>query len=163
MKQVPDWQQVQTNLRPGVITLQGFLGDDGRDLVQIIDEDDATVRRLGLTHAQIADRMAELRDAGARGLGEFIDVPPHFAVRVDSVRGRLRCPFGDPGLTPKTNITVRNLALGREVAYTDLGIHCIRAHGFYQGHGAAFRADPATLAEILEVVPAGEWRRNGKD
>ena len=53
MKQVPDWQRVQANLRPGAVTLQGFLGDDGRDLVQIIDEDDATVRRLGLTHAQI--------------------------------------------------------------------------------------------------------------
>jgi hypothetical protein len=151
MKQDPDWQQIQANMRPGVITLQGFLGPDGRDLVQIIDEDDAAVRRLDLTHGAIAARMAELRDAGARGLGEFIDVPPHFAVRVDSVRGRLRCPFGEPGLTPKTNITVKNLATGREITFTDLNIHCIRAHGFYQGRRSVFRIDPAALAEIIEI------------
>jgi hypothetical protein len=151
MKQDPDWQQIQENMRPGVITLQGFLGQDGRDLVQIIDEDAAVVHRLALTHEAIAARMAELRDVGTRGLGEFIDVPPHFAVRVDSVRGRLRCPFGEPGLTPKTNITVKNLATGREITFTDLNIHCIREHGFYQGRGSVFRIDPAVVAEILEM------------
>lgn len=156
MKQHPDLQQAQENMRPGVITLQGFLGADGRDLAQIIDEDAATVRRLDLTHARYAERMAELRDAGANGLGEFMAVPPHFAVRVDSVRGRLRCPFGEPGLTPKTNITVKNLASGREVTFTDLSIHCIREHGFYQGRGAVFRLDPVALAEILEITPAPE-------
>jgi len=153
MKQTPDWRQAQANMRPGVITLTGFLGADGRDLVQIIDEDDATVRRLGLSHARLAARMAELRDAGLAGLGEFIPVSPHFAVRVDGVRGRLPCPFGEPGLHPKTNVTVRNLASGRELTFTDLSIHLIREHGFYQGRGAPFRLEPADLAAVLEARP----------
>jgi len=47
-----------------VITLNGFLGGDERDLATIIDADNAAVRRLGLTHEQIAARMEELSKEG---------------------------------------------------------------------------------------------------
>ena len=96
--------------------------------------------------------MIELRDAGMAGLGEFIDVPPHFEVRVDSVRGRLPCPFGDPGIFPKTNTTVRNRGTGREITYTDLHIHMIGSHGFYEGRGSPFRLEPRDLVEVLEIA-----------
>ncbi len=96
--------------------------------------------------------MVELRDAGMAGLGEFVDVAPHFEVRVDSVRGRLPCPFGDPGIFPKTNVTVRNTRTGREITYTDLHIHLVRVHGFYEGRGSPFRLEPKDLAEVLEIA-----------
>ncbi len=153
MKQPPDLQKAQDNMRPRVITLDGFLGTDTRNLIDILIEDDADVKRLNLDHRTIAARMSELRTAGMNGLGDFITVPPHFEVRVDVVRGRLPCPFGHKGLVRKTNITVRNLRLNREITYTELNIHMIGAHGFYEGRGATFRLDPAILAEILEVPP----------
>ncbi|MFW5712141.1 MAG: hypothetical protein ACOC2R_02120 [Spirochaetota bacterium] len=151
MKQSPQLQQVQENMRPGVLTLHGFLGTDKRDLVEILEEDAAEVRRLGTTHRAIADRMIYLRDRGKDGLGEFIDVEPHFEVRVDSVRGGIPSPFGGPGLIPKTNTTVRNKALERETVYTDINIHLIGEHGFYEGKGSLFRMEPHELVEILEV------------
>ena len=146
MKQTPQMQRVQENMRPGAITLEGFLGSDRRNLGDILIEDDAEVKRMGLTHEEIASRMNELREAGKEGLGEFITVPPHFEVRVDSVRGKLPCPFEHPGLFPKTNITVRNTRLDREITYTDLQIHLIEAHGFYEGKGSRYRIDPEELA-----------------
>jgi hypothetical protein len=155
MKQSPQLAKAQGNMRPGVIIVQGFLGEDGRDLAQILEEDEMAVRQLGLSHAVIAARMRELHDAGAAGLGEFVDVPPHFRVRTDDVRGKLRCPFEDPGLVPKANTTVHNLRLNRQIVYTDLGIHLIECHGFYQGRGAAFRIDPRELAETLEILIPG--------
>ena len=151
MKQTPQMQRVQDNMRPGAITLEGFLGNDIRNLEDILIEDDAEVKRMGLTHGDIASRMIELREAGKEGLGEFITVPPHFEVRVDSVRGKLPCPFEHPGLLPKTNITVRNTRLGREITYTDLQIHLIEAHGFYEGRGSRYRTDPEELVEVLEI------------
>ncbi len=155
MKQTVQMDRIQEKMQPGVITRDGFLGREKRKLIDILIEDDAAVKRLNLTHQDIAGRMIELRDAGLRGLGEFVNVEPYFEIRVDSVRGKLPCPFGDPGIFPKTNTTVRNLKIGREITYTDLNIHMILAHGFYEGRGSPFRPPPGDLAEILEVnIPA---------
>jgi hypothetical protein len=153
MKQTVQMDRIQEKMKAGVITRDGFLGTDGRKLIDILLEDDGAVQRLNLSHVRVAQRMIELRDAGMAGLGDYISVEPHFEVRVDSVRGKLPCPFGDPGIFPKTNVTVRNLASGREITFTDLHIHLIGSHGFYEGRGSVFRLDPPALAEILEVTP----------
>jgi len=151
MKQTVQMKQIQEKMKPGLITRDGFLGTDRRNLIDILIEDDETVKRMNLTHQVIAGRMLELRDAGMSGLGDFITVEPHYEVRVDSVRGKLPCPFGDPGIFPKTNITVRNTEINREIVYTDLHIHLIYAHGFYEGKGSVFRLEPQDLVEILDV------------
>lgn len=152
MKQTVQMQQAQERMAPGAITRDGFLGTDRRPLGDILLADDSTVTALGLEHQEIARRMVGLRDAGTAGLGELVDVAPHFEVRVDSVRGNLPCPFGDPGIFPKTSITVRNRRTGREVSYTDLNIHLIWAHGFYEGRGCPFRLEPEDLVEVLEIA-----------
>lgn len=153
MKQTVQMSRIQDIMKPGIITRDGFLGTDSRNLVDILDDDDAEVKRMGLTHQQIANRMLELRDAGIRGLGNLISVEPYYEVRVDSVRGKLPCPFGDPGIFPKTNITIVNLKKKREILYTDLHIHIIGSHGFYEGKGSPFRLDPRDLVDILEIEP----------
>lgn len=153
MKQNPEMKTAQHNMKPGVITIQGFLGNDSRDLIQIIDEDYSRIEELNISCGQIADKMDYFREQGKRGLGEFIEVEPHFAVKVDSVRGKLRCPFEDPGLVPKTNITVKNLINNSEITYTDMNIHCIREHGFFEGKGSFFRINPEYIINTLEISP----------
>lgn len=153
MKQIPQLDAVERKMAPGVITRDGFLGDDHRKLIDILEADDAAVRRLDLSHSLIADIMQRFRDAGEEGLGDFVTVEPHFEVRVDSVRGRLPSPFGGKGTWPKNNITVRNLSLERELVFTELSIHMIRDYGFYEGKGAPFRLEPAELAAVLEIKP----------
>ncbi len=150
MKQTRKLDDVEREMRPGVITRDGFLGTDRRHLVDILEADAAEVRRLGLTHERIADRMQALSAAGRRGLGEPIHVEPHFEVRVDGVRGKLPCPFHG-GIFPKTNTIVRNLDSGSSITYTDLNIHMVREHGFYEGEGSPFRVAPGELAEVLEI------------
>ncbi|MGM0431731.1 MAG: hypothetical protein ACQEQU_03350 [Spirochaetota bacterium] len=152
MKQSPQLTKIQEQMRPGVITLDGFLGTDTRNLVDILMEDDGTVRRMGLTHSKIADRMEYFRNEGYDGLGEFITVDGHFEVRVDSVRGSLPSPFGGPGMYKKVNTTVRNLNSGKEITYTDLHIHFVRDYGFYEGKGSSYRLEPEQLVEVLEVT-----------
>jgi hypothetical protein len=152
MKQTVQMKLIQDKMRPGIITRDGFLGNDRRNLIDILIEDDEEVKRLGFDHQQIANRMMELRDAGMRGLGDFISVEPHYEIRVDSVRGKLPCPFGDPGIFPKTNVTVRNLETKKEITYTDLHIHMIGSHGFYEGRGTPFRLNPKDLVDVLEIV-----------
>lgn len=152
MKQTPAYDAIQRQMLPGVITLEGFLGTDTRHLIDIINADDATVRQMETTHAKIAARMQYFRDAGLPGLGEFIAIEPHFDVRVDSVRGKLPSPFGGPGMYEKVNTTVVNKQLGKQIVFTDLHIHLIRDHGFYQGKGSPYRLEPEDLIVILEVT-----------
>lgn len=156
MKQTVQMNIIQDHMQPGVITLEGFLGTDQRKLIDILSEDYGSVNNLKLSHQQIAMRMLEFKNLGIAGLGEFISLAPHFEVRVDSVRGKLPCPFGDPGIFPKTNITVKNLALQKEVTYTDLNIHMILSHGFYEGLGSLFRIEPKYLVDVLEVESPDE-------
>jgi len=152
MKQTVQMDRIQRNMAPGVMTRDGFLGTDSRKLIDILISDDAEVKRLDLDHRRISSAMRSFRNAGMKGLGEFITVPPRFEVRVESVRGKLACPFGHPGLISKTNITVRNLERKQEITFTDLHIHLIEAHGFYEGKGSLFRLEPRELIEILEII-----------
>jgi hypothetical protein len=151
MKESVQLQEAQARMAPGVIARDGFMGSDRRSLSEIIAADAAEVARLGLSDEAIAARMAELRDSGYPGLGDPVEVAPHFSVRVESERGKLPCPFGDSGGHRKTLVTVLNKALGRSVSYTDLGIHLVKEHGFYEGSGSAFRLEPADLKEVLDV------------
>ena len=66
--------RIQEKMQPGVFTRDGFLGSDRRNLIDILIEDDEAVKRMDLTHQKIAERLIELRDAGMRGLGEFINI-----------------------------------------------------------------------------------------
>ena len=151
MKQSIQLTRIQEQMKPGVITLSGFLGDDTRNLIDILIEDDGSVRCTSRTHKAIAEKMRYFRDKGREGLGEFIKADDHFEVRVDSVRGSLPSPFGGPGMYNKVNTTVRNVKLDREVTYTDLHIHFVGDHGFYEGAGSPFRLNPEDLIITLEV------------
>jgi len=155
MKQTEQMKEIQARMKPGIITLDGFLGSDDRNLIDILVEDDAEVKRLNLTHERIAARMQELRDAGKEGLGDMLGVPPHFEVSVDIRRGKLACPFGHRGLVRKSIIQVRNVAKDREITYTDMNIHMINEHGFYQGKGSSFRMEISDLIDILDIELPG--------
>ena len=151
MKKKNSLDALEQTLHQTSATREGFLGPDDRSLSAILQADDEAVRRRGLTHARIAQRLLGLRQAGWEGLGEPVGVPPHFEVCVDAARGKLPCPFGDPGSFAKVNTTVRNLKRGTEITFTDLNIHLIAAHGFYEGRGAPFRLEPKQLMDVLEL------------
>src|SRR5690554_523199 len=125
MKQTVEFDKIQQQMQKGVITLNGFLGDDKRKLVDILESDNLTVKNLRRTHEAIADRMEYFRKSGTEGLGEFITVDENFEVKVETVRGMLPSPFGGKGMYGKANTTVRNKKLDKSVVFTDLHIHFI--------------------------------------
>jgi hypothetical protein len=152
MKQTADMDRIQGEMRPGVITQTGFLGTDKRPLADILVADEAVVLRLGLTHPIIAARMRLFRAAAVQGLGLDMNLESHFEARIDGARGKMPCPFGHRGLFEKTFTIVRNLRLNEEITFTDLNIHMIDEHGFYEGEGAAFRLPPERLVRVLEIT-----------
>ena len=57
MKQTPHEKKIQDRMKPGILTLDGFLGNDARPLNDIIATDKETLDKLKITQEEIADRM----------------------------------------------------------------------------------------------------------
>lgn len=68
MKQTQEYVKAQENMKPGVITAEGFLGTDHRPLADIIEADEEVLNKLNLDVSALASRMRELLEAGKRDL-----------------------------------------------------------------------------------------------
>ena len=149
MKENPAMKKVAENMKPGVISLHGFMGNDKRNIEMLIEHDAAELERLGVSAEEIADKLEEIKNKALEGLGDYIGISDDYLAKADSVRGKLPCPFTHPGLYRKTLITVKEKEGGDELLFTELGIHLIREHGFFQGMGSPFRLEPSDLALLL--------------
>ncbi|MFH2113383.1 MAG: hypothetical protein ABIJ86_02600 [Spirochaetota bacterium] len=148
MKNTEAEKNALERMKPGAITIQGFLGTDTRSLADIIEADAEEFRRLKLDPEEAADSLERLRDAGQAGLGEPITVEGRYIVSTGDARGVLPCPYGD-GVFHKNSVTVDDERSGVELIYSDLSLHLLRAHGFCQGQGNPFRLAPEALARLL--------------
>ncbi len=147
MKQTPEEKRIENNMEPGALSAGGFLGTDPRSLWTIIRDDALTVRQLGLTHQQIADQMTALTQIAQTGLGAPVKHGT-LDLWVEEFRGRIFCPFRDKAAFGKRMTVCQHRDSGQQIRWSDLNIHMIEAHGFYEGQGSAFRVDPRTFAAL---------------
>lgn len=152
MKQQPDLQKIQEEMQPGSLSAAGFLGHDERNLADIIRADQAAVDALGLTHEAIANAMRALSDAAMAGLGRPVDFSGNYMVVVEEFMGQIACPFRDNHKAVKRTITATSRKTGQSMSWTDLSVHMIALHGFYEGLGSPYRNDPTELANFLALT-----------
>ena len=153
MKQPPKYGKIQEMMQPGRLTRDGMLGHDRRSLEEILEADQSTVNRLGLTHKHIAGRLAEFTRAARERLGDRVTLEGTYEVHVFEARGMLPCPFSHPGRCPKIVTYLKHLPTGEELQWTSLATHMIAEHGFYGGHGAPYRLNPERVATLLDLQP----------
>ena len=55
----------------------------------------------------------------------------------------------DQALLAGAGFTATRKSTGRAMMWTDLGIHLIQKHGFFQGKGSPYRLEPLELAAFL--------------
>lgn len=146
----PEFKKAHDNMQPGVITADGFLGDERINLLRIIARDESAMEQLGISFDDSADRLEYLMNQGRKGLGEPVAIEQTWLVRTDEARGHLPSPFED-GIFRKVNATVLRLdgAKDRYLRVTALSLHLMRRWHFLQGKGAAFRLEPENLRTIL--------------
>lgn len=148
MKMSPELKRAQENMQPGVITSAGFLGEDTRNLADIIEQDEETLQKLGVDIEEASRILHELLEEGRKGLGEPITVKGIYRVQVTEARGFLACPFED-GIFRKTNAEVVHLPSETYFLFSELSLHLFEKHHFLQGVGSPFRIDPQILKKIL--------------
>jgi hypothetical protein len=135
-------------MQPGEITADGFLGNDTRPLVDIIEADEERFQALGLSFDGVAEQLARLLQRGREGLGEPITVDGKWLVKVDEARGFLPCPFED-GIFRKITATVTNTGSGTTVLFSQLSLHLLQEHHFLEGRGSSFRMEPEAIRDVL--------------
>jgi hypothetical protein len=152
MKMSPEYKKAQDNMQPGVITADGFLGDESRNIVDIIEADEEEFSRLGLDWDEVVARLRHLLEEGRKGLGEPVTVDDNWIVTTSEARGHLASPFED-GIFRKVNAEIRHAPGGKPdgtvLLVSDLSLHLIEKNHFLQGRGAPFRIEPETIKRVL--------------
>lgn len=148
MKMTPELKKAKDNMQPGEITSEGFLGDDKRELVDIIEQDEEMMESLGIDYIDLVQKMRYIMKEGRKGLGEKIKIDEKWEIRVDESRGFLACPFED-GIFRKINVIVKNINNNEEIIFTDLSVHLLEKHHFHQGKGTIFRLSPKKLKRVF--------------
>ncbi|MCE5186830.1 MAG: hypothetical protein LLF76_11965 [Planctomycetaceae bacterium] len=151
MKESPEEKRLEETLRSSQMVAGGFMGTDPRRPLEVIEDDEDLLDKLKLSIHTLGRRMHELTDLAIPQMGNWIDDPRQSRLRVkaDDYNGSLVCPWPHPGSYQKRITTVKDKNTGRIVSWTDLNIHMIEAHGFFEGKGAFFRIEPAQIAAIL--------------
>lgn len=152
MKQSPEMDRIQGKMRPGQLTAHGFLGEDDRNIADIIRDDKKAVEQNGINSDKVAQRMLYFTQIASAAFGSSLMIDEDYIVTVDEHRGIMPCPFGDGYKADKRNTRFENTKLGITIYWSDLNIHMIKEHGFYEGKGSFFRVDSENIARILGMT-----------
>ncbi|AEH51211.1 hypothetical protein [Pseudothermotoga thermarum] len=148
MKMPPEYIEAQKNMQPGVISSVGFLGNDERDLMEIITTDEQEMIALGLDFQKVAEWLKKMMKEAEKGLGEPV-VLDKLEVQIFEARGFLPCPFKD-GIFRKKTMYIKRLDKNLTLQVSELSIHLLEKHHFLQGKGSPFRIEPKILKELIE-------------
>lgn len=149
MKQSPDMQRLEEILRSSQLTAGGFLGSDPRHVPEIVEADAAELFRLGVTIEQLVARMSAITAIAEKGLGTWVPLESGREAQVEEARGLIPCPWPHRARFYKRATTVRFALSHRTVRWSDLSLHLIAAHHFFQGRGSAFRIEPVEIVKML--------------
>jgi hypothetical protein len=149
MKKSPDTQKLEGILRRPAFSSVGFMGTDTRSLAEIIDADIADLAKLNYTPQQVADRMRQITTQAKEGLGNWVKIDDTHIAMITEVKGRIPCPWPHAGNFAKRVTTLKDTQTGRQMHFSDLNIHLIAEHNFFEGRGSAFRVEPKEIFEML--------------
>ena len=101
------------------------------------------------TIEQLAEQMQEITDIAIKGLGNWVKIDDRQETMITEAKGILPCPWPHPKACDKRVTTVKLIKSGQSIAWSDLNIHLIREHGFFEGVGSSFRLERKELIEML--------------
>ena len=149
MKESPESKKLEEVLRSSKLVAGGFMGGDNRSVSEIISTDAGELSKLGYSIEEIVRRMQEITDDAIKALGNWIDIDEKLRAVVEEAKGPLVCPWPHPGGYDKRVTTVEIKETGESIFWSDLNIHLIAKHSFFEGKGSAFRVEPKKLVDVI--------------
>jgi len=148
---------LEAEMRPGAASTKGFLGKDEKLLDVLAADNRYVVEDNGLTHQELARHLHAM---GAVWLCQtknntagkpFLYHGRTYQVTGHASRGVQMSPFADDTRSG-SNVTVTNVASGKEVAYGLLVPFMVERYGFYEGHGTPYRLEPRRVLEVFDFL-----------
>ncbi len=149
MKESPDTKKLEAMLRSSKLSSSGFMGTDNRAVGEIIDTDLAVLSELGYTPQELAKRMQQITDAATEALGNWAKIGDSHEAMIIEVKGRIPCPWPHAGNFAKRVTILRDIETKSQIKWSDLNIHLIAEHDFFEGKNSEFRIEPADLVKAL--------------
>ncbi len=149
MKESPQTKKLEEMLRSGKLAAGGFMGKDTRHVWEIIEADRSQVERSGYDCQQIAERMTELTEQAKPRLSNWVKLSQGIEASCVDFKGSIICPWPHPAKSIKRITTLRRTKTQQTIRWTDLSIHLIAEHNFFEGKGSAFRIDPKELIDFI--------------
>jgi hypothetical protein len=149
MKESPQTRRLEQMLRSSKLVAGGFMGADSRSLAEIVEADTSELTRLGYTTEQITLRMQTITNTAKAGFESWVRIDDKRQAAVTEARGLTICPWPHAGNCAKRVTTVERLDSGESIHFSDLNIHMIAQHGFFEGRGSPFRIEPEKLVDVI--------------
>lgn len=149
MKLTPDEKNIMDRMQAGILSMEGFLGDDKRHIHEIIEDDNEVLLQLHKTPEEIAERMQYFTDNSKEAYETPLLIDKKYLVQQDIWRGRVICPFNHRGTYPKATVYLTNTQNNISIVWTPLNIHFIKEHTFFEGKGSKYRLNPDLLIKAL--------------
>src|SRR5687767_10758828 len=145
----PELSEVERRMRPGEWFTDGFLLNDTL-LVDVLANDARTLSALGVTAAQIGQKLADLLESAGAKSDWFRPLPRgEYKVEIRRRRGFITCPWAPDEfepcavgkLSPPTanQFLIEHTGLRQRLEGFELSVHLIRDHSFFGGPGTRFR------------------------
>jgi hypothetical protein len=149
MKESPQNKKLEEILRSSKLVAGGFLGRDKRTVSEIIDADLSELTKSGYTNKQVASRMQEITNMAITGLGTWVTIDKSRQAKVDEAKGQLTCPWPHPARFAKRITILKHAEFDKTIMWSDLNIHLIAEHGFFEGKDSNFRIEPNKLIKMI--------------
>lgn len=149
MKESPQNKKLEALLKSSKLVAGGFLGKDNRSVSEIIDADENELSKFNITCKNMAERMQQITNKAKTGLGNWVRVDDNLEAKTEEARGFLPCPWPHAGRFVKRVTIVRRINTSETIQWSDLNIHLIGRHCFFQGKGSPFRIEPKELIKMI--------------
>lgn len=150
--------EIEQRMQPGAWDSHGFLLP-GVSLADVVADDAARLAALGVTAAEVGQKLAEVLASGASSdwLRPFKAGP--FNVEILRRRGFITCPWaleefqacavGHPFAATANQFRIVRRATGQQLDGFVLSSHLIQSHGFFGGPGSRYRIEPQQAVALL--------------
>jgi hypothetical protein len=153
--------ELEARMRPGALSLVGFLGWD-ESLRDIMAADELAMQRIGVTFEALAAALESLIAAAINAHSDEVVIDSAYRVRIQPYLGFQICPWSpDPNRAQcegravhyaSLDWRVENLRTGQAMAGPGLIIHMMHDHHFSEGWESPYRVDPVALTRLLGLV-----------